>query len=167
MRTSLLLLIIIIAACQTKDDWDENKFFDPPTGINTKDLQELGYSYVDEWSWYNEVNGDTAFIYQTHFNIDPVFSRFIHINNWKIQDSLGIKKFVESKNGALISPLFRDASGTRFFVQGKSSGQFFRCSLTQNHLFIEFHYPDNEENIRSKYRKPSAEGFTIELIRLR
>ena len=161
MRTLILVILILTTSCQP-DTLDEGQLFEPPAEIRVKDLEKLGYNYIDEWSWYNKVDGDTAFIYQTLFNTDPIFARIVDINNWTIQDSVGIKKFVESKGGLLVTPIFNDNVVTTFFVQGKTSGQFFRCSVNFGHFTIEYHYPDSEDNLRSIYRKPTADGFVVE-----
>lgn len=163
MRILLIITaLLVVVSCRPGDNWNESKLFDAWTEIKVGDLRSAGYHYIDDWSWYNKVNGDTAFIYQTHFDNDPIFSRLVDIHHWKIQDSLGLKDFVESKGGTLVTPMFRDSNGKQFFVQGKSSGQLFRCRLIPNHLIIEFHYPDLGDNLRSKYRKPTDDGFMVE-----
>jgi hypothetical protein len=162
MKILVLAVLIMIVSCQQNDNFHNDHLFDPPTEVKVSDLKDAGYNYVDEWSWYNKVDGDTAFIYMTHFDTDPVFSRIVDIGNWKVRDSIGIRNFVESRGGTMVTPMFNDSIANRFFVQGKSSGQFFRCSLTSNHLTIESHYPDTRDNLRSIYRKPTADGFTVE-----
>lgn len=164
MRTLLIAILIVTISCQ-QNTLDKGQLFEAPTDIKVGDLEKLGYNYIDDWSWYNKVDGDTAYIYQTLFNTDPVFTRIVDINNWIIQDSAGIKNFVEANGGTMVTPLYEYSIGTRFFVQGKSSGLFFKCSLIQDHFTIEYHYPDSPDNLRSIYRKPTADGFVVEFER--
>lgn len=141
MRVLIVFLILLFTSCRQIEDFDHDDLFDPPASVKVNDLKVLKYVYIENWSWYNKVNGDTTIIYLTQLDRDPIFSRIIDLNNWRIKDSVGIKKFVESKGGVLVSPIFSDSSATRFFVQGKASRQFSRCSFVSNHLQIEFHYP--------------------------
>ena len=137
--------------------------FDPPFDIEVSDLRSDGYNYISDWSWYNKVDGDTAFIYQTNFEDDPIFARLVDIGNWKIRDSIEIKEFIELKHGTLVSPIHKSADTLNFFVQGHRSGLYSNCTVLGSHLTIAFYYPDHDGTVRSKYRKPTSDGFVTEI----
>src|SRR5687768_2579351 len=110
MKTLIALSIsIFILSCgkiNKIDNADMDKLFDPTFDLTTADLKSRGYNFVKDWSWYQKINGDTAFIYHAHDDADPIFARIVSIGNWHLKDSVQIWKFIESKNGKVVSPIY-------------------------------------------------------------
>lgn len=159
--TSFICILFLIPSCSRyEDNFEANGIFDPPFNVNAAALKAAGYGYVSDWSWYSKANGDTTIIYHANFEEDPVFSRLVSIGKWDIRDSVGIRAFVESKNGAIQGPVYQKDGTINFFVQGRKSGLYSKCRIMAKHLQIVFFYPDYDGVIRSKFRKPTANGFS-------
>jgi len=166
MKTLIAISIsIFILSCgkiNKVDNSDMDKLFDPAFDLTTADLKSRGYNFVKDWSWYQKSNGDTAFIYHAQEDADPIFSRIVSVGNWQLRDSVEIRKFIELKNGKVVSPFYEHDDALEFFVQGQRSGLYSKCVVGGEHLQILFQYPDHGGVIRSKFRKPTTDGFVTE-----
>lgn len=153
MRHILIIAVLVsISSCDKVVEKDIESIFDPVVEIRTSDLIEEEYRYLDEWTWYQKLKGDTAFLFHTNFEEDPVFTRIIDIDNFGRPDSAKLYNFVRSKGGLLASMPECEGDYLVFFVQGQRCGLYSKCFIVGDHLQIVFQFPDTDDINRSNYR---------------
>ncbi len=156
------IYIALIISCSTNTTTNELSFFNPDLEISVNELKSNGFTFLENWMFYQNVEGDTAYWYFCKYDQDPVLERVIDIQEWQLYDSIKINSWVESNGGKIVSNFQEKSPFSVFFVQGKTSGLISKCSLMKNHLQIQFGYPDVKNIKRSIYRDPDSGEISYE-----